>query len=86
MSTEIKVKEYNTEGDTYRKYRISFTDPNKLFKVDLTAITEGSYVERSFILKPDSLETFQVEVEFLSNKIDINNLFKFFTSMLSLNK
>ena len=41
MSSEVKVKEYNIEGDTYRKYRISFTDPNKLFKVDRDNITDG---------------------------------------------
>ena len=48
MSSEIKVMQYNTEGYSYRKYRLSFTEPNKLFRLDFTAITEGEYKDRNF--------------------------------------
>tara|TARA_B100000287_G_scaffold296272_3_gene279489 strand:+ start:113 stop:1252 length:1140 start_codon:yes stop_codon:yes gene_type:complete len=83
MSSEIKVKQYNTEGDSYRKYRTTFTEPNGLFRIDFTAITPGDYSERNFISKPNSDETFQIEIEFLKNDIDVNNLFKFITQMLA---
>jgi|TARA_B100001142_G_scaffold317083_1_gene357603 hypothetical protein len=83
MSSEVKVKQYNTVGDSYRKYRLSFTEPNGLFRIDFTAITSGEYSDRSFVMNKDSNETFQIEIEFLKNDININNLFKFITQMLA---
>ena len=83
MSSEVKVKQYNTTGESYRKYRISFTEPNGLFRLDFTAITFGDYSDRSFVMNKDSNETFQIEIEFLKNDIDVNNLFKFVTQMLA---
>jgi hypothetical protein len=83
MSSEVKVKKYNTEGDTFRKYRVSYTEPNGLFRIDFTAITEGVYSDRSFTMNTDSIESFQIEIEFLKSDININNLFKFITNMLS---
>tara|TARA_B100000035_G_scaffold315470_1_gene336657 strand:- start:2552 stop:4483 length:1932 start_codon:yes stop_codon:yes gene_type:complete len=83
MSSEVKIKQYNTIGDTFRKYRISYTEPNKLFRIDFTSITQGKYIDRNFILDDDSSEDFQVEIEFLRNDIDINNLFKFITRFLA---
>ena len=82
MSSEVKVKKYNTTGESFRKYRVSFTEPNDLFRVDFTAITEGVYSDRVFTIKTNSIETFQIEIEFLKSEIDINNLFKFITNML----
>lgn len=83
MSSEVKVKQYNTTGESYRKYRMSFTEPNGLFRLDFTAITPGDYSHRSFVMNKDSNETFQIEIEFLKNDININNLFKFITQMLA---
>ncbi len=83
MSSEVKVKQYNTTGESYRKYRTSFTEPNGLFRLDFTAITPGEYSNRNFILQKDSDETFQIEIEFLKNEINVNNLFKFITQMLA---
>jgi hypothetical protein len=83
MSSEVKVKQYNTTGESYRKYRISLTEPNGLFRLDFTAITSGDYSDRSFVMNKDSNETFQIEIEFLKNEIDVNNLFKFITQMLA---
>ena len=34
-------------------------------------------------MNKDSIETFQIEIEFLNNDIDVNNLFKFITQMLN---
>lgn len=83
MSSEVKVKQYNTTGESYRKYRMSFTEPNGLFRLDFTAITPGDYSDRSFVMNKDSNETFQIEIEFLKNDINVNNLFKFITQMLA---
>lgn len=83
MSSEVKVKRYNTEGESFRKYRVSFTEPNGLFRLDFTAITEGVYSDRMFTRNINSIESFQIEIEFLKSEIDINNLFKFITNMLS---
>ena len=83
MSSEVKVKQYNTEGDSYRKYRTSYFEPNNLFRLDFTAITEGKYIDRNFVMNKDSIETFQIEIEFLKSDIDVNNLFKFITQMLN---
>lgn len=83
MSSEVKVKKYNTEGDTFRKYRVSYTEPSELFRIDFTAITEGVYSDRNFTMNRDSIESFQIEVEFLKSDINVNNLFKFITNMLS---
>lgn len=83
MSSEKKVKQYNTNGESFRKYRISYTEPNDLFRLDFTAITSGKYLDRNFIFNENSIETFQIEIEFLKNHIDANNLFKFITQTLS---
>lgn len=83
MSSEVKVRQYNTDGESYRKYRTSYFEPNGLFRVDFTAITEGKYADRNFLMNKDSIETFQIEIEFLKSDIDVNNLFKFITQMLS---
>ena len=86
LSTETRVMKANTSGDTKRKYRISYIEPNSLFRVDFTAITSGEYLPgtRMFKLgdKPD--EKFQVEIEFTSDNINVNELFKFLTHLLSI--
>jgi len=83
MSSEKKVKQYITNGESFRKYRISYTEPNDLFRLDFTAITSGKYLDRTFKLNENSIETFQIEIEFLKNDIEVNNLFKFITDVLA---
>ena len=83
MSSEVKVKQYNTDGESYRKYRTSYFEPNELFRLDFTAITEGKYIDRNFVMNKDSIETFQIEIEFLKSDIDVNKLFKFIIQMLN---
>jgi hypothetical protein len=82
-SLEKKVKKYNSEGDSYRKYRTSYTEPGGLFRIDFTSIKTGVYSNRNFIPKEDSSETFQIEIEFLSNNINVNELFKFISQILA---
>lgn len=86
LSNETRVSEYNTKGDTKRKYRISFLEPNNLFRLDFTAITNVLYIPEDRIYKnvdvPD--EKFQIEIEFLSDKIVVPELFKFLTNVLSI--
>jgi len=83
MSSEVRIAKYNLEGDSRRKYRISFTDPNSLFRVDFTSINKGVYKDRTFLQNKDSVEELQVEIELLSNDINVNNLFKFLINLLS---
>lgn len=86
LSTETRVTKYNTGGDTKRKYRISYVEPNLLFRVDFTAITSVEYNPdlRMFKTNANPDEKFQIEIEFLSDKININELFKFLTHLLSV--
>ena len=81
-SLEKKVKKYIQEGDSYRKYRTSYTEPRGLFRIDFTSIKPGAYVNRNFIPK-DSIETYQIEIEFLSNNINVEELFKFISQKLA---
>ena len=83
MSSEVRIVKYNLDGDARRKYRISFTDPNSLFRIDFTSINKGVYEDRAFLQNKDSVEELQVEIELLSNNIDVNNLFKFLINLLS---
>jgi hypothetical protein len=86
LSTETRVMRSNTTGDTKRKYRISFTEPNSLFRVDFTAISSVEYSPetRMFKTKDNSDEKFQIEIEFISDNINVNELFKFLTHLLSI--
>ena len=82
-SIEKKVKKYNSSGDSLRKYRTSYTEPGGLFRLDFTSIKPGVYFNRNFIPKEDSSETFQIEIEFLSNNINVSELFKFISQILA---
>ena len=64
------------------QYRTSYTEPTGLFRIDFTSISPGIYVDRNFIPK-DSSETYQIEIEFLSNNINVEELFKFISQNLA---
>ena len=81
-SLEKKVNKYNSEGDGFRKYRTSYTEPGGLFRIDFTSITAGVYLNREFTSKK-STEIFQIEIEFLKNNINVNEFFKFIADMLA---
>lgn len=82
MSSETKIKEYILEGDSYRKQRISYTEPNGIFRVDLTTITSGTYKSRQFIEDSKKGQTLQVEIEILKENVDPNNILKFLTYLI----
>jgi hypothetical protein len=82
MSSETKIKEYNLEGDSYKKHRISYTEPNGTFRVDLTTITSGSYKSRQFLENDDPKKTLQVEIEILKQSANPKDIFKFLTYLL----
>ena len=82
MSNETKIKEYNLEGDSYKKYRISYTEPNGTFRVDLTTITSGSYKSRQFSENEDPKKTLQVEIEILKENVNPESVFKLLTYIL----
>lgn len=82
LSSETKIKEYNSSGEAYRKTRYSFTEPNDLFRIDFTIIYEGSFSNRTFTPKEKSIMTYQVEFEILSDKVIPDNLFKFLAKIL----
>tara|TARA_Y100001970_G_C14229407_1_gene857678 strand:+ start:254 stop:2167 length:1914 start_codon:yes stop_codon:yes gene_type:complete len=82
MSNETKIKEYNLEGDSYKKYRISYTEPNGTFRVDLTTITSGSYKSRQFLENDDPKKTLQVEIEILKQNVEPKNVLKFLSYLL----
>tara|TARA_B110001450_G_scaffold254272_1_gene279297 strand:+ start:1 stop:1818 length:1818 start_codon:yes stop_codon:yes gene_type:complete len=86
LSTETPVMKSNTSGDIKRKYRISYNEPNGLFRVDLTAITSGEYFPETRTFKTDNNpnEKFQIEIEFIRDDINVTELFKFLTHLLSI--
>lgn len=86
LSTETRVMKSNTTGDTKRKYRISYIEPGGLFRVDFTAITSVKYFPdtRTFKTNDNSDEKFQIEIEFIKDNINVNELFKFLTHLLSI--
>ena len=82
LSSETKIKEYVDTGESYRKYRNSFTEPSGLFRIDFTSIINGSFNNRIFEPEEKYIITYQIEFEILSEKISPNNLFKFLASVL----
>ena len=81
-SSETKTDKYNSDGNAIRKHRTSYTIPEGLFRIDFTSIKPGIYSDRSFEPNDTINEKFQIEIEFLSNNIDVNELFKFISNML----
>tara|TARA_B100000902_G_scaffold317507_1_gene309138 strand:- start:3973 stop:5955 length:1983 start_codon:yes stop_codon:yes gene_type:complete len=84
-SFEIRVKDYNTDGKSYLKQRISYIDPNEAFRIDFTTISDGDFIDRNFIINKSSKKTRQIEIEILKNNVDINELFIFITGLISFN-
>ena len=81
MSTENSVKMFNRDGKSYRKYRMSYFDEaEKMFRIDLTRIYEGSFRNREFIQESNNVKN-QLEIEILSSKLDINNLLRYLVSL-----
>jgi len=73
-SSEKSSDIYNLIGDGLRKYRVTFTHPSNLYRIDFTAITDVIFLDRMFTQKKDSKEIFQIEVELLSKDLDLDDL------------
>lgn len=83
FSTENKVYEYNTEGQSYRKIRTSYTNSDKSFRIDLTEIITGDFNDRKFNIGKEPDVKFQCEIEILSSNVDIEKLFKLISNLIS---
>jgi hypothetical protein len=74
---------YNLTGEGQRKYRLTFTHPSNLYRIDFTAITSGILLDRDFTQSKDSFETFQIEIELLSKDINLENIFELLLKIFS---
>ena len=80
LSQEIKVKQYSVEGNALRKFRISYTHPKELFRVDMTTIIKGKLKDKLFIEEEFTKYNKQIEIEILKPNVNINELFNFIYS------
>ena len=80
LSQEIKVKQYSIEGNALRKFRISYTHPKELFRVDMTTIIKGNLKDKLFIEEEFTKYNRQIEIEILKPTVNINELFNFIYS------
>ncbi len=80
LSQEIKVKQYSIEGNALRKFRISYTHPKELFRVDMTTIIKGKLKDKLFIEEEFTKYNRQIEIEILKPTVNINELFNFIYS------
>ena len=74
---------FNLNGDGNRKYRMSYTHPTNIYRVDFTAITDVQFKDRTFTLRADSKETFQIEIELLSKDVSPDEILKLLLSIFS---
>jgi hypothetical protein len=75
-SSEKASDTFNTVGNGQRKYRMTYTEPTNLYRIDFTAITDVLFMDRSFTQTKDSKETFQIEIELLSKSVILEDIFK----------
>jgi hypothetical protein len=74
---------FNLSGDGNRKYRMTYTHPSNTYRIDFTAITDVDFKDRTFTLKEDSRETFQIEIELLSKDVTLEDILKLLLSIFS---
>lgn len=74
---------FNLSGDGNRKYRMTYTHPSNVYRVDFTAITDVAFKDRTFTQKEDSRETFQIEIELLSKDVTLDDILKLLLSIFS---
>ena len=82
-STEESFDETVKEGPAYRKYRINFTHPEKLYRFDLTATTIGTFKDNMFNQTDLKTENFQIEIELLSNEVTLDEILKILLDIYS---
>jgi len=73
-STEKVSDIYNLVGNGNRKYRVTYTHPANLYRIDFTAITDVIFMDRTFTQTKDSFETFQIEIELLSKDVVLDDI------------
>jgi hypothetical protein len=74
---------FNLSGEGQRKYRMTYTHPNNMYRLDFTAITDVIFEDRMFTQKEDSREIFQIEGELLSKDIVLEDVFKLLLNIFS---
>jgi hypothetical protein len=67
---------FNLTGEGNRKYRMTYTHPSNIYRIDFTAITDVLFENRTFTPKENSRETFQIEIELLSKDVVLDDIFK----------
>jgi hypothetical protein len=82
-SSEKSSDIFNLNGEGNRKYRLTYTNPKKSFRIDFTAITDVLFTDRTFTLLKESNETFQIEIELLSKEINIDEIFELLLKIFS---
>jgi hypothetical protein len=74
---------YNLSGEGQRKYRMTYTHPSNMYRLDFTAITDVIFEDRMFIQKDNSREIFQIEGELLSKDVVLEDIFKLLLNIFS---
>jgi hypothetical protein len=82
-SSELASDIYNTVGNGQRKYRMTYTEPANLYRIDFTAITDVLFMDRNFTQTKDSRETFQIEIELLSKSVVLDDIFNLLLKIFS---
>jgi hypothetical protein len=82
-SSEIASDIFNNVGNGQRKYRMTYTEPADLYRIDFTAITDVVFMDRSFTQTKDSREAFQIEIELLSKNVVLDDIFKLLLKIFS---
>lgn len=82
-SSEKASDTFNLTGEGQRKYRMTYTHPSNMYRIDFTAITDVIFLDRMFTLKKDSKETFQIEIELLSKDVRLDDIFKLLLNIFS---
>jgi hypothetical protein len=82
-SLEKASDTFNLSGDGQRKYRMTYTHPSNMYRIDFTAITDVIFEDRMFIQKDNSRETFQIEMELLSKDIVLEDIFRLLLNIFS---
>ena len=75
-SSEVASDIFNLIGEGNRKYRMTYTHPSNMYRIDFTAITDVIFLDRMFTQKQNSKETFQIEIELLSKDVQTDDIFK----------
>ena len=75
--------QYSNSGECLKKMRTSYTNPSEDFKIDITKITSGNFIDGEFFENSKSSIKNQVEVEILKgSKDDIEKLLLYIYNLI----